>query len=765
MAPATETEAFNFALQRLLTCPPSAQPHSSSAAALDTLDTTAATANPAQLSAIHATIVQLAAQAKALEHAAHATRCDLAGSRPLCQAVEDDNDKLSMLESAVQESATVLESQLSDSPWSHTSGDIDVLAAVGEKLDRMAAQISAAKSLAEYRDTLLGFREVSIPFSHFRDGGSEQDGNKAIDTTHQDTRDIERDMLCVNGQVCIGSKLKYQRVVTHMRDALAAAQAHVIGNGTNGGSSRDAEGCTGLSEAQQNALDRYSRVILNVGNRTNSGGNAFEVIHLALIPRDLEVLITPDSEAASPIQVHIDAGPFYSTNPKHSGEEMEGGSGEAEGGWHWGIRATIIGETSYFITNALLGHRREANDGTGDSSTDMHLVKVKAKYMQHLAMRWPPPEYASEETVDDGKSEFNRQWYTLGGHRFEGDVVLSVLPCDEDHAIAEEDSDSVVVVEHTDLDVAASRPHTQATTGINTTSSVRVESSNGRVFVDEGDDSTDSERSCQQTSIGNMVSPTLGIITVSTGNDDAVCEPCDEQETNSSSMDGEAERNARSTGDPDVSLDEAAFVRRSQETDAAEVEMAQHDDSVIDNPGSEVGADEHGWSDGDEDLGELASEPSQSGDALTGAPPPLNDESQNIATNQLDSLVTKAGSDEGDAVECSSAAGNWDDEDDEELLFSDVDSDGPPSRSSDRNNSNVNHTSLNSLSDSYHPDTDDEAPSPLGSLGSSITSPPQDPPSTPAHAGICVSGETLNRQDDGGDGVATEDDDESDWLR
>ena len=113
----TETDAFNLALQRLLSTP---QQHPSSMEIPFNVSNSSGTDSPAQLAAVRIQIIQLAAQSKALALAAHATRCDVARSAVLHEAATGDAAASNPFNNAVGESTAVLESAIEGTPWGHT---------------------------------------------------------------------------------------------------------------------------------------------------------------------------------------------------------------------------------------------------------------------------------------------------------------------------------------------------------------------------------------------------------------------------------------------------------------------------------------------------------------------------------------------------------------------------------------------------------------------------------------------------------------------
>ena len=129
---------------------------------------------------------------------------------------------------------------------------------------------STTSSLSSYEHALSQSASLCLPvtnevLSHLAE--FDVDPHKF---TAQDVKDIQRDSVCVNGCVLSGSELGY--------DSILAAVAHVVGG------------------------DEMAAKVLSVGNRTFSGGVAFERV-LQTFANDGLVIIAPDSAAAESIDI------------------------------------------------------------------------------------------------------------------------------------------------------------------------------------------------------------------------------------------------------------------------------------------------------------------------------------------------------------------------------------------------------------------------------------------------------------------------------
>jgi len=199
-----------------------------------------------------------------------------------------------------------------------------------------------------------------------------------------------------------GAEAGYERIVGALADALAAARDRVAapapGTSTDGaddddegddeGSGSDAAGAGASAAAAAAAaaagstggppplrlrLRAFARRVLSLGNRTRSGGDAYEALDRALRHPAL-ALIVPDSGGAEPVRVRVGVGPFR--RPPRAGAaaldaavaagRADGGAeGGAEGGadgtgstsaaggvWGWGVRASVEATTRFALLAA-----------------------------------------------------------------------------------------------------------------------------------------------------------------------------------------------------------------------------------------------------------------------------------------------------------------------------------------------------------------------------------------------------------------------------
>ena len=170
----------------------------------------------------------------------------------------------------------------------------------------------------------------------------------------QDKRDVERDMVRVNGVLCVGANLGFEGVMDVLRQKIS--EAHHVADETWVGRPRRRT----TSEADDARIASFARAILSTGNRTTSGGDAFEAVIRIVGGMDDVCLITPDSKAPiEPVRTTVDTGPYRC----------------AGAGWKWGLRATVTASTFYNVTDA-------GNIVEGATP----LLKIKATYTRSLCL-------------------------------------------------------------------------------------------------------------------------------------------------------------------------------------------------------------------------------------------------------------------------------------------------------------------------------------------------------------------------------------------
>jgi len=188
------------------------------------------------------------------------------------------------------------------------------------------------------------------------------------DTTHQDTRDAERDHFVLNNQRFSGSKLTYEGVISVISAEIAKVSDAYMPMKDR---FRDA------------AISRFARSVLHVGNRTCSGGNAFEAL-MTVLGSHQHILVVPNSEQADPVQIEIRLGSFQR---KRAPELV------------WGVVAEINGNTKYMLKDPV--------------DIETSVGGLCANFKVSLGMQLPVPLYQSSLSEDNRRSAANKESFTV----------------------------------------------------------------------------------------------------------------------------------------------------------------------------------------------------------------------------------------------------------------------------------------------------------------------------------------------------------------
>mmetsp|Transcript_2752 Transcript_2752/g.5319 ORF Transcript_2752/g.5319 Transcript_2752/m.5319 type:complete len:427 (-) Transcript_2752:15-1295(-) len=218
-------------------------------------------------------------------------------------------------------------------------------------------------------DFLSKHGELDVPVDAFCTKSTQ-----AVDTTHQDTRDVERDEVKINGTIYKGAEAKYEGIVEKVQHQVEEALEWT-------------RACA-ESPSLDSILKRFARVILCAGNRTHSGGNTYEVI-MKLFGGSDWVLVTPDSEGSEPIQIELTLDSFKKVS------DIEPKSVYTA----WGVVARISAITKY--------HLKDPED------VENSLLGITGQFTQVLALALPFPRVMGAMAEDDGRSIHNRQDYTV----------------------------------------------------------------------------------------------------------------------------------------------------------------------------------------------------------------------------------------------------------------------------------------------------------------------------------------------------------------
>ncbi|OWZ20897.1 hypothetical protein PHMEG_0004625 [Phytophthora megakarya] len=146
----------------------------------------------------------------------------------------------------------------------------------------------------------------------------------------QDAKDIGRDELLINGERVEGT-IGYDAVVDALQrelEQVLACQAGKIPEQT--------------PMEVSNVLQSVAMAVLHASNRTESGGSSYELLGKFLSNHEMDrVLLRPASARASPLQVHMDVGPYLEAVP-----------GSKNPIWAFGLRVKLSAVTWYLVCDA-----------------------------------------------------------------------------------------------------------------------------------------------------------------------------------------------------------------------------------------------------------------------------------------------------------------------------------------------------------------------------------------------------------------------------
>ena len=100
-------------------------------------------------------------------------------------------------------------------------------------------------------------------------------------TEHQAQRDVERDVVCVNGRRCVGSAMGFAAVVAAVMAAVARVEELSFGGGGGRGGVEGADETRDRTAADARAV---AVELLKAGNRTVSGGDGYDAACQLLTP-------------------------------------------------------------------------------------------------------------------------------------------------------------------------------------------------------------------------------------------------------------------------------------------------------------------------------------------------------------------------------------------------------------------------------------------------------------------------------------------------
>lgn len=175
---------------------------------------------------------------------------------------------------------------------------------------------------------------------------------------YQDGKDLQRDQICINGELIQGKEGGYDYIVGKVVNELHRIASNV--------SERF------VVENHETFLALAKR-ILHVANRTQSGGASYEMLDHVLRHPSYSIL-RPNSKDATPLDVTIDLGPYM-----------------FEKGWAWGFRVSVEAHTSYAICDAT------------DPMTEW--VNVTGTYLTKVAISCRMSPYTGPKTDRAARSD------------------------------------------------------------------------------------------------------------------------------------------------------------------------------------------------------------------------------------------------------------------------------------------------------------------------------------------------------------------------
>jgi hypothetical protein len=182
------------------------------------------------------------------------------------------------------------------------------------------------------------------------------------DTTFQDSKDIERDLVMVNDSLLVGSEAKYEGVVSRV-----ASLAHAVSP----------------DELAMVACQRFARALVNAANRTSSGGDVYELLE-QVRQNCPHVMFCPDSTSqTTPLSIFVQ-------------NEVTSFCRLRDSEWSFGLVANVEA-TMHFLLYA---------------STDQSfaLARVSTTFSRQFGLPLASPPSAE----DDGKSALHKEEFALG---------------------------------------------------------------------------------------------------------------------------------------------------------------------------------------------------------------------------------------------------------------------------------------------------------------------------------------------------------------
>jgi len=150
--------------------------------------------------------------------------------------------------------------------------------------------------------------------------------NPDVSTMHQMAKDIERDVVLINSKNLLhGSEFGYDGICNVIEEEINYIRQFQCTSSTN----RDVLLPT-FETIDQDVLNNFVGNILFACNRTQSGGDTFDLLNQIFFHSELAIL-APDSDNIPPLEILIDCGPYK----EHANFRNEFGT------YCWAVRATV----------------------------------------------------------------------------------------------------------------------------------------------------------------------------------------------------------------------------------------------------------------------------------------------------------------------------------------------------------------------------------------------------------------------------------------
>ena len=191
----------------------------------------------------------------------------------------------------------------------------------------------------------------------------------------QDGKDLQRDEICINGQVVQGSVVGYAGIVRLFVENLRKIHAQLWPHHVSSQPTTHEE------------FERLAKRALHLANRTQSGGSTYEVLDRTLRHADFSLVRPHSSCPTTPLAIMIEPGAYrvnlHDDNDDDDDDENHPSSSPRHH-WAMGTRVTIEATGHYLLCDAQ------------DPTIEFH--SVKAVYSTHLALSLSTSPYSRRGT-------------------------------------------------------------------------------------------------------------------------------------------------------------------------------------------------------------------------------------------------------------------------------------------------------------------------------------------------------------------------------